>query len=109
MAPCSIVVFLKAPRPGTVKTRLAEDIGPTAAAEAYRILLRQVLERLAGFENVELRYAPDDARAEIALWARPPWTGRAQGPGDLGARLARAFAESFASGNERVLIIGSDC
>jgi rSAM/selenodomain-associated transferase 1 len=109
MARCGIIVFLKAPRPGAVKTRLAEAIGATAAAEAYRILLRQVLDQLAGIDHVELRYAPDDARAEIALWARPPWTGRAQGEGDLGARLARAFADSFASGNERVLIIGTDC
>ena len=32
-----------------------------------------------------------------------------QGGGDLGTRLTRTFAEHFAQGAERVVVIGADC
>lgn len=104
-----LIVFVRAPRAGTVKTRLAEAVGPEAACEAYRRLVQAVLRQVSSLPNVELRYAPDDAAAEIAPWLRAGWVARSQGPGGLGQRLETAFAEAFASGHQRVVVIGSDC
>lgn len=104
-----LIVFVKAPRVGMVKTRLAAEIGAPAARDAYRALLRAVLLRIESIENVQLRYSPDDAVAEISRWLKPSWTSAAQGKGDLGERLTRAFAEAFGSGASRVVVIGSDC
>ncbi len=104
-----LLIFLKAPRPGHVKTRLAAALGPERAAEAYRQLLGTLLHRLAELPSAELRFAPDDAAPEIQPWLHPGWTRSPQGPGDLGQRLTNAFAATFASGAERVVIIGSDC
>ena len=104
-----LLVFLKAPRPGTVKTRLAQTLGAAAAAAAYRQLVDIVLGQLSSLPSVELRFAPDEARAEILPWLRPGWSAVAQGRGDLGERLTRAFAEAFSTGASRVVIIGSDC
>ena len=43
MAGSALVVFLKHPRPGAVKTRLAVAIGAEAAADLYRALAERVI------------------------------------------------------------------
>jgi rSAM/selenodomain-associated transferase 1 len=105
----ALIIFLKAPRPGQVKTRLAKTIGADAACAAYRQLIETVLNRVSSLPGVHLRYAPDDAFAEIQPWLRPGWKAAAQGLGDLGERLHAAFVETFNRGAERVVVIGSDC
>ncbi len=104
-----LIVFLKAPRPGTVKTRLAETIGAGPACAAYQQLIGTLLGRLQSLRAVELCYSPDDALAEVEPWLREGWVAAAQGDGDLGQRLESAFKRSFAGGAERVVVIGSDC
>src|SRR5678815_3132957 len=59
--------------------------------------------------DVELRFSPDDAEEEIKPWLKEGWTTAGQGEGDLGERLAHAFAEAFANGFTQVAAIGSDC
>lgn len=104
----ALIVFLKAPRPGQVKTRLAKTIGAEAACAAYRQLTETVLDRISPLSGVQLRHAPDDALAEIQPWLRPGWQAAAQGHGDLGERLNAAFVETFNRGARQVVIIGSD-
>lgn len=107
--PDRLIVFLKAPREGTVKTRLAAEIGDAAALQAYRTLVGTLLDQLASLPDVELRFTPDTARALIEPWRQPHWRAHPQGDGALGERLQRAFEHSFAAGARRVAIIGSDC
>lgn len=104
-----LVVLLKAPRVGWVKTRLAEGIGPEAACAAYQQLVATLLSNLAPLANLELCFAPTDAHAEIAPWLRAGWDCQPQAGGDLGARLQEVFLRHFQSGADRVVIIGSDC
>ena len=104
-----LVVFLKAPRAGTVKTRLAETLGADAACAAYRQLVGALLTNLAPLPRVELCFTPVDASAEIEPWVRPGWSTCPQTGGDLGERLHSAFAEHFISDAQHVIIIGSDC
>ena len=94
---CQIIILLKAPRAGFVKTRLAAALGPHGALAAYRAVVERVLVTLSPLRDVELRFAPDDAGSEISTWLRPGWRATPQGEGDLGARMSRAFDESFAS------------
>jgi len=106
-----LLVFLKAPRPGQVKTRLAADIGADEAARVYRGLAERVLaqtspERADSYQRV-LFFAPADAQAEIAAWL-PGETLVAQDPGDLGRRMEAAFALAFARGATRAALIGTD-
>ncbi len=104
-----LIVFVKAPRPGLVKTRLAGALGAAAACQAYRQLVETLLRNLASLPEVELRFTPDDAAKEIRPWVQAGWNSRPQGEGDLGRRLQAAFREAFAEGAGRVVIIGSDC
>ena len=102
-----LIIFLKAPQPGTVKTRLG--LGGAAESAAYQRLVGQVLQEMAVFNGVELRFAPADAEKEIRPWLKDGWTAAPQGDGDLGDRMHLAFGEAFGKGAKRVVIIGSDC
>jgi uncharacterized protein len=104
-----LVVFVKAPRPGEVKTRLAARLGAVEACAAYRRMAGFLLDRLAPLRAVELRYAPENAAEEISAWRRDGWSLAFQGEGDLGARLGAAFREHFRDGAGQVVVIGSDC
>ncbi len=104
-----LIVCVKAPRPGAVKTRLAVSIGDKAACDAYRKMAGQLFSRLSALSNVELRFTPDDAASEIKPWLKTTWEMRPQGQGNLGQRIQAAFAEAFSRGAQRVAIVGSDC
>lgn len=105
-----LIVFIRAPRVGSVKTRLAAGMGAENACAAYRRMIDHLMPavRASGF-SVELRHTPDDAGDEVARWREPGWELAPQGAGDLGARLGRAFAASVAAGYKRTLVIGTDC
>jgi rSAM/selenodomain-associated transferase 1 len=104
-----LIVFVKAPRPRAVKTRLAQAVGSDAACAAYRLLAETLFTRLSSLRNVQLRFTPDDAGDQINLWLRNGWKKKPQGEGDLGTRLVNAFEDAFRCGFKRVVIIGSDC
>ena len=104
-----LIVFVKAPRPGLVKTRLARSLGPQAACAAYLRLVEMLLSGFRLLDQVELCFTPDDAASEIQAWMRKPWSAAPQGQGDLGRRLVSAFERAFTDGMKRVAIIGADC
>lgn len=111
-----IVVFLKSPIPGQVKTRMAVDLDPEAAAAIYRVLLEHTLKVVAEASEVaeravevELRVSPDTAVEELGWAVRPGWRMVGQGEGDLGERMQRAMADAFAQGARQCVVVGSDC
>jgi len=106
----TLVVFVKEPRPGAVKTRLAAAVGPEAAAGLYRTLVETVLEATTPVPGEYERlvfFDPPEARGALRQWL-PGVSLRAQAPGGLGERLADAFARAFSRGATRVAIVGSD-
>jgi rSAM/selenodomain-associated transferase 1 len=104
-----LLVFLKDPAPGRVKTRLAASLGETAAADAYRRCVDVTLERLAPLRDQAVLYVdPPHALARVASWLGGGWRLRPQRGADLGARLQAAISEAFAEGAGRVVVIGTD-
>jgi rSAM/selenodomain-associated transferase 1 len=104
-----LIVFLKSPSHGEVKTRLASQLDHDAAAAIYRVLINKTLRALFHETEVELRFSPDDAWDDIQPWLRDTWHAHPQGNGDLGTRLERAAEVAFSGGASRVVIIGTDC
>jgi hypothetical protein len=95
------VVFARAPRLGTVKRRLARDIGDRAALRFHAAVLGRLLRGLAacrGFETV-LAVTPDRAFVRVPAGVRVIGQGR----GDLGARMGRALGR-----HRRVVLLGCD-
>lgn len=103
--------FAKAPRAGAVKTRLHGQLSPAGAAEVARELTRRVAAALravpAGWEATLCVDDTTDAFLR-ELAAREGRTLRAQGGGDLGARMWRAVDAALAE-YRAVIVVGSDC
>jgi len=100
-----LVMMVKAPVMGRVKTRLATEIGASKAVAAYRTMMASQLRSLAGDTRWETWIAVTPDR-EIAGPFWPPHLPRvAQGTGDLGQRMQRMF-DCLPSGP--VVIVGSD-
>ncbi|MBL9174727.1 MAG: TIGR04282 family arsenosugar biosynthesis glycosyltransferase [Verrucomicrobiales bacterium] len=104
-----VMVFFRAPRKGTVKTRLAAQVGQDAALAIHQELVELTLDRLGSISELELKVTPDDALAEVTPLIRTGWTLAPQGGGDLGDRLARGFESAFARRPGRWVAIGTDC
>jgi uncharacterized protein len=106
-----VLVFVRGPERGRVKTRLAADIGDDAALAVYQRLGRHTVDAaraLGSAVRVRVCHTPDGAGDAVAAWLGDGVEYCGQGEGDLGGRMARAFADAFAGGAERVLIVGSD-
>ncbi len=109
-----LLLFTRWPSPGRVKTRLIPALGPEGAAEVQRQLttaalrVADLLER-RGVCRTEVHFDGGDAHLMRSLFgcARHYIP---QEPGvDLGGRMSAAFRRAFASGAQRVVVIGSDC
>ena len=101
----TLIVMVKEPRAGRVKTRLGKDIGLTASAWWFRHQVKRLLRRIDDPRwNVVLAVAPDRAGMLSRVW--PAHFERiAQRQGDLGDRMARVM-QAIPVGP--VCVIGAD-
>jgi rSAM/selenodomain-associated transferase 1 len=104
----AIAIFLKAPRFGKVKTRLAAEIGGRQALRLYRLIATRTLAavRETGLDAT-VWFAPADAGPELRYWLGEEWPLRAQASGDLGARLV-ASTQAVEAGRGWIAL-GGDC
>jgi rSAM/selenodomain-associated transferase 1 len=75
--PLQILLFAKAPRPGFVKTRLAQSLGPVAACDAYCQLVSKLLRQLGRISEVPTTHWMNGS----AFGARWPSTAFGEFPG----------------------------
>lgn len=101
----TLVVMVKEPHPGRVKTRLGRDIGLTASAWWFRHQVAALLRRIEDPRwDTVLAVAPDVEGLQSRVW--PAHLPRVpQGRGNLGDRMARVFRTMP---NGPVCIIGAD-
>lgn len=101
-----VILFLREPVAGRVKSRLAAGIGRGAAVAFYRRTVARVIRRLARDPRWELVIAvtPDGWRPGPPLFP-PGLRTTPQGHGDIGDRMAR-MARRFSDGE--VVIAGTD-
>jgi rSAM/selenodomain-associated transferase 1 len=104
----ALIIFVRIPEAGKVKTRLAATVGNEAALNIYQKLL---LHTLAITQAVEAEkfvfYAGAIAKDDI--WHQNHYHKHVQENADLGTRMSSAFQYVFEQGYQQVIIIGSDC
>ncbi len=105
----TVLLFLKTPRPGFVKTRLAVDLGNEVACQVYRHLAEQTLAQVPADWPCHIYFAPADAEAEMSEWLGNQHHYYPQTEGDLGQRLSSASREAFESGASSIILLGGDC
>ncbi len=105
----AILVFVRAPEAGRVKTRLAAGIGAAAALRVYvRLAEHALAQARASGAAVRVHFTPADAGDAVRAWLGPGAAYLPQAEGDLGERMRSAFDAAFAAGFRRVVVIGSD-
>lgn len=105
-----LIIFVKAPRPGTVKTRLNSHFSVENSLRFYKAMVEDLIghfEQAAGFDTKILVWPPE-GMPEVRSWLGRRWSFAAQTEGNLGQKMHRAFLQGFVAGYQKVIIIGSD-
>lgn len=102
-----LMVFVRNPKLGTVKTRLAVTVGDKMALEIYMELMRhtaEVTQKLSADRKVF--YSEKIEKYDV--WTEMSFSKALQNKGTLGQRMENAFSSAFEQGYKKVLIVGSD-
>ena len=104
----AVIIFIKNPIEGKVKTRLAATVGDAKALKIYLQLIAHTLNEVEITDADKYIYFSESVADEIGS-NKLPYYKRVQQGKDLGERMLNAFAAVFAKGYKKVIIIGTDC
>jgi len=106
---CTLVIMAKAPREGSVKTRLARDLPPSAVVDLYRCLLADTIALGKSLDGVQVVImCPATDVSDLSLVAGPAVRVVAQTGDGLAAGLTSAFAQFATSDYRRIIAFNSD-
>ena len=108
MSQSLLLIFVKNPELGKVKTRLAATLGDERALHIYRQLLERTRAVTRPLASDKIVYYTPTVQYDDQ-WETAHYQKAQQTDGDLGERMSQAFAAGFAQGYQRICIIGSDC
>ncbi len=103
-----LIIFVKNPELGKVKTRLAAAIGDEKALEIYTQLLRITHDQTKPVDCIK-HVCYSEYVNEQDMWDKAHYHKHVQSGDDLGERMLGAFLGVFDQGAEKMVIIGSDC
>ena len=106
MIDSTLIIFIRNPELGKVKTRLARDVGAEKALAIYKALLRHTRETAMQVQARRLLFYSQDIH-ENDDWPSTHFDKRLQSGGDLGERMQHAFATALAA-TDKAIIVGSD-
>ena len=108
----SLIVFVKNPIPGAVKTRLQTRYTPDQVADLYTAFVRDVLARAERIDvdRRVIAFDPPGAESEVrALFGRKAlWEYVPQVQDDLGVRMREALVQQLDAGASATVLIGTD-
>lgn len=104
-----ILLFVKSPVKGQVKTRLAAELGEDFALGLYKCFVEDELGFIKDVDvPLRLLFHPPHAESDFLEWLGERDLLRPQTGDDLGERMKNAFENAFAEGFSKVVVIGSD-
>jgi len=105
----TLLIFLKYPEPGSVKTRLAKSIGKNKTTGLYKTFAEKILKNIKGvsYESI-ICFTPRDKEQATKRWLGKNIKLLPQKGKDLGERLGAAFQYAFGKGSKYVIAIGTD-
>ena len=103
----ALIIFVRQPEWGKVKTRLAADVGNDAALAIYKKLLQHTHSITSVLNCAKFVYSAESVGGNDQ-WQQG-YEKRLQAGSDLGERMKAAFTDLFQKGYQKICIIGSDC
>ncbi len=108
----ALIVFLKYPQPGKVKTRLAEETSDISAAEFYKRCTENILNEInlvGSTKIVPILFSSDKSDVnKIIEWTNYKFKVYQQEGDSLGERMYNAFKLVFSEGFSNAIIVGTD-
>lgn len=106
---CTLVIMAKAPKPGRVKTRLAECLPAPAVISLYRCLFDDTMALAQSLGNVEIAImCPASDVEDLVSLAGDGVSVVAQTGEGLAAGLTSVFVQFAGAGQRRVIAFNSD-
>lgn len=110
----ALIVFLKYPEPGKVKTRIAGFIGDERACALYTLIAEGVIKNVflenPGTYDVYIFFTPANTKDKVEGWLKVEARYRPQEGDTLGEKMSNAFQSILQNnGYKRSIIIGTDC
>ena len=105
-----LILFVKSPEKGQVKSRLSQLIGENATRNLYKAFVADMLESIQ-YEpqyNIRIAFYPKNAKSNVIRWLGKQYSYLPQKGDGLGERMAFTFGQIFSEGFKKALIIGSD-
>ncbi|HCY87521.1 MAG TPA: glycosyltransferase [Desulfobacteraceae bacterium] len=113
-----LIIFLRAPEPGRVKTRLAGAVGDQRALSLYKQFAAAVLAAADVWQandrssprgrEIRLFFYPENKIRMMQAWLGHDRHYLPQSGEDLGRRMANAMAAAFKAGADRCVLVGTD-
>jgi len=104
-----VLLFVKYPTRGRVKTRLAEQIGEEAALGLYKNFVTDILATLKKLDvDFKIVFDPAESEDMFQRWLGKEYSYVAQVGQGLGERIKNAFLQAFGEGFDSAVVIGSD-
>ena len=102
-----IIVFVRNPQLGKVKTRLAHSIGSQKALNVYKWLLEHTYNVLCNC-NCDCAVFYSEQIDNNGLWNEKGFKKFIQKGNTLGEKMNNAFEKGFEIGYQKIIILGSD-
>ena len=104
-----LVVMIKYPEPGKVKTRLGREIGMDNAARLYKDFVSRLLATCSDIScPTVIGCHPDSPVSDYRKWLGDEYTFIVQQGHDLGSIMRDSFEQAFDQGFSGVILLGSD-
>lgn len=104
-----LLLFVKSPIKGQVKTRLAAETCGDFEVELYKYFVEDTISLTENLDvHLELYFYPANTKSTFLKWLGEQHCYRAQTGNNLGERLRNAFGNAFEEGFSNVVAIGSD-
>ncbi|MFH2091492.1 MAG: TIGR04282 family arsenosugar biosynthesis glycosyltransferase [Pseudomonadota bacterium] len=108
MSPLAVILFLRVPEKGLVKTRLSRGLDEHFVLELYKAFVQDALVVLQSFESRFLFFWPPGKKQRLVQWLGDDYTFMGQYGDTIGEKMANAFEVVFEKGFEQILLIGTD-
>ena len=104
----SLIIFVKNPELGKVKTRLASSVGDEMALSIYKRLMHHTAIVAKESNAKSLVFFSEQIPPNDPIWEKDQFDYYQQHDGSLGDRIEAAFEVALAK-YDKAIIIGSDC
>lgn len=108
MKSTALLLFLRVPEKGQVKTRLSKRLDKGFVLELYKAFVLDLLAAVSHVSPLFLFFWPPDKQKELTRWLGKTYRYQPQQGGDIGVKMGHAFETVFCKGFDKAILVGTD-